>query len=878
MSMEIPNSINGAWNRAVEDKQITKEEFEKDILGAAISDDGKIDDTERAFLSNLKSKLVDAGIATKGKVPVSDINFGTQETKTTTTSIPDDAKVVTKPDTKVIVDSKPVVTDTKATVDSKPVVTDTKAKVDSKPVVTDTKATVDSKPVVTDTKTSSYVPNINSIQINSSSITDSTAVNSPANYATVANASLPYELMPSALTPEVPVLLNWTGYNQQVNSAFSQAFGVSSTGGIPVLPDSKTAPILEAFGAGTVKQLQQKVGATQTEKFDPETYFRTKTYVATKINDSQNVSTLNTLKGILDTLGNDNEVNMMKKVVDKRIESVENAKGDREVLQNYINNTNNIVAKADPNSVKSLLNAKVEVNGEFKKIPDRLQDIPQVIEMHNQAIGKLDNAIAIVKPKLEQLLKDVNSIVTDAVKDGLTTGKLDKLNAAKTKIDETIAKSDLKNTEDAKEVKTKAVGIIDSTIKVINDINGLIDKSKWTKDDMEKAKTLVGQLPEGDLKTRLQKAIEKHSGNIVADNNNNTNNNTPINYDVKTTLDGLHDVIGNGFFNLQNTDGTKAMFQLIAKQGIMPDAIKKMTVEDQTRAINILADKGASSFDIAIARTIYDNLNSSANVDKDINKKALANVKAASSVENFDSFKVDEKTYASGLIRSISSDTLLGHEVEAALTMARGIMNGEVSKSVLGKLNGYDIESLAKFIEKKGSANEKSAYFQTLAKAYNDDVSVSIENLNKEQKAQVVKETLSIPNVNEGKLDSMVKKAGKWAIYETVRNQNLNDSQLAVLGKHVDGDQMADKPDVGAKILVGMIKTYNKQEEVKEETKLLSLSDISKYVDDVDKDWFDDDDVMRIVLSQLGDGPGSEYAKFNEHSPATLGKMWKISD
>jgi len=862
MSMEIPNSISGAWNKAIEDKQITKEEFEKDILGAAISDDGKIDDTERAFLSNLKSKLVDAGIATKGKVPVSDINFG-ETKKTADNNVPNDAKVV----------EKPTLTVKEGKIDGDKPILDGKGKVegDKRPMPDDKARVEGNKVSVGENKsTSSYVSNINSIQIHSSSINDSTNVESPANYVNIANTALPVELM-SDLTNEVPVLLS-----QQVNPSFAEeSFGTKSANG--ALPDNKVTPILEAFGAGTVKQLQQTVGANQTERFDPETYFKTKTYVATKINDTQNVSTLGKLKDILNTLGNDSEVSMMKTVVDKRIDTVENAKNDRESLQNCITNTNNIVAKADPNSVKGLLGAKVEVNNEFKKLPTRLQDIPQVIAIQKQAIEKLDGAIGVARPKLEQLLKDVNSIVTEAVKDGLTTGKLNKLNEAKTKIDEVIAKSDLKNTEDAKEVKSKSTGIIDSTIKVINDINGLIDKAKWTKDDMDKAKTLVSQLPDGDLKTRLQKAIEKHSGNIVTDNNSG-NNSTPINYDIKTTLEGLHDVIGNGFFNLQNTDGTKAMFQLIAKQGVMSDAIKKMTVEDQTRAINILADKGSSSFDLAIAKKIYDNLNSSANVDKDIDKKALSSVKASSSVENFESFKIDDKTYANGLIRSISSDTLLGHEVEAALTMARGIMNGEVSKSVLGKLNSYDIESLAKFIEKKGSANEKGAYFQTLAKAYNEDVPVSIESLNKEEKAQIVKETLSIPNINESKLDTMVKKAGKWAIFETVRNQNLNDSQLATLGKHVDGDQMADKPDVGAKILVSMIKTFNKQEEVKPETKSLELSHITKYVDDVDKDWFDDDDVMRIVLSQLGDGPGSEYAKFNEHSPATLGKMWKISD
>jgi uncharacterized protein YunC (DUF1805 family) len=234
---------------------------------------------------------------------------------------------------------------------------------------------------------------------------------------------------------------------------------------------------------------------------------------------------------------------------------------------------------------------------------------------------------------------------------------------------------------------------------------------------------------------------------------------------------------------------------------------------------------------------------------------------------------MDITAYVKGMKFSIGADRM-GSEQEAALTMARGIMNGEVPRDALGKLSRYDLSELTAFVEKKGSKEEKNVLLNTVAKAYNDGTSVNIDSLDKGDKAKVVKGVLDIDGVNESKVSDLLKKAGKKTIFETVRNENLNDRQLSIVGKHVDGDDMADEPDVGAKLLVGMVKTYNKQED----KPAVEIGDIRKYIDQVDKDWWEDDDTMKLVLKGLGDGPDSDYAKFQKLAPQTLDKIWKIAD
>lgn len=823
--MQIPNSLQDAWKKVTQDQSISVDDY-KELVKAAVPNakDEELDESEAKFLTSLKSQLEKNDIANKGSVPIGVLNFGDEPAPVDNTQ-----KSAPVPKTDDQTDE--------TTTESVPENTASNAKVESAPV---------------------------------SSLLQGRA---PISFP-----------IPEPQLPTTPVLLNWPGYNKQINTAFATAFGEKPPSGnkIPVLSTAKATPIIQAFGAGTIKQLQQTVGAKQDNIFGPETYFRAKTHVATEINNNQDVQKLTQLKSILGVLGNDPEVDKMKSILDQRISVAQDFLNTRQALQNYFDNINSIVGHADPKKMESLVNAKGQLQAELEKLPASMRGLQQVADAHKEANAMVDNAIKVLQADLDnqdianqkkQLVGELNAILNNAVTAGLTTGDANKVKDGKNQVEAAVNKyPKVKDSEDIKALKQQALGILDATVTKVDTINALIVKKDWTPEDNASAVKFLGELPPGDFKNKLAAAIEAHSDAAKLKEKNRSN--------LKTTEEGLHDVIGNGFWNLENKDGTKGLFQLVSKQGLLPEAITKMNVDDQTRAIKILTkdvkfDKlsDGDNFNIAIARSIYENLSKSANVDGDIKDKVLIYLKKEPAPQEFSAYNMDITSYVKGMKFSIGADRI-GSEQEAALTMARGIMNGEVPRTALGELNRYDLSELAKFVEKKGSKEEKNVLLNTVAKAYNDGVAVSIESLDKSDKAKVVKGVLDIDGVNETKVSDLLKKAGKSTIFETVRNENLNDRQLSIVGKHVDGDDMADEPDVGAKILVGMVKTYNKQEDKPP----VEIGDIRKYIDQVDNDWWEDDDTMKLVLKGLGDGPDSDYAKFQKLAPATLDKIWKIAD
>ena len=848
--MQIPNSLQDVWKKVSNDKSISLDDY-KQLVNAAVpnGEDSELDTNEATFLKTLKSDLVEKNDVTKGPVPLNKLSFSTE-------SAGAENAVQAEPPVK-------------------------------------TEAPVQATAPVQET--SEEAPQYDA------------AASGPAIQQSEEKLSAPQEgygfnkspitfPLPQADLPKAPVLLDWTGYNKQVNNAFSSAFGEkpAPSGVNPFLPKAKAEPILDAFGMGTVKQFQQMTGAIkQDNKFGPETFYSAKTYMATQINKTENIEGLTKLQSQINYLGNDGEIDKMKAALSERIDSVQNYLQNRTAIEGYFKNINNILGNANPKDMPSLKNAKAGLESEFNKLGPKLQAIPQVQDANKEAMGRVNSAINTLQAELDeiekqkqaelekqQILKDkaslvgeLNDVVKNAVTAGLTTGDIGKINEGKTQVGATMEKyPKVKDMDDMKAAKEQALKTLDDAGNKINTINNLIGKKDWTKDESELAVKLLGELPNGALKDKLSKAIDGHSEAAKLKEKNRSN--------LPTTREGLHDVIGNGFWNLENKDGTKGLFQLVAKQGLLDEAIVKMKVEDQTEAIKLLTkdvkfDKMSSGdqFNVAIARSIYQNLSQSANIDKEVKDKTLLYLKKEDAPKDFSNFNVDLKSYVNGMKFSIGSHRI-GSEQEAALTMARGIINGEVSRAALGHLNRYELEDLTKFVQKKGSSGEKNVLLNTVAKAYNDGVAVNIDSLDKGDKAKVVKGVLDIDNVNESKVSDLLKKAGKKTTFELVRHENLSDKQLAIVGKHSDGDTMADEPDVGGKLLVGMIKNYNKQDQ----GSVVSIGDIRKYIDQVDSDWTEDDDTMRAALKGLGDGPGSDYAKFRELAPATLDKIWKVAD
>jgi hypothetical protein len=119
----------------------------------------------------------------------------------------------------------------------------------------------------------------------------------------------------------------------------------------------------------------------------------------------------------------------------------------------------------------------------------------------------------------------------------------------------------------------------------------------------------------------------------------------------------------------------------------------------------------------------------------------------------------------------------------------------------------------------------------------------------------------------------MVKQMGKSVIFEAVNKEDIPDNQLANLARFTNGDDMADNQDAAVKLLLAMIREYNRDQKG-----TVSLDNINTFIDQVDKDWWDDDDIMKKVLRELKDGPESDYARFKALAPQTMDKIWKISD
>lgn len=816
--MQIPNHLQDVWKKITQDDgQISKDEFTELVRAAAPNGDADLDATEEQFLVKLKSDLEQNGIATKGAVPVGVLSF----------------------------DAPPV--------QSQP-------QVKQEPV---------SQPETQQNYQAAQSP--------------ASPKEEYGNFAPPDN-SVPFPL-PDVNFPEVPVDNNWQGYTREGNAAFASAFNEPMPPGnmVPVLPPTKSQQITEAFGFGSIEQMQQNVGAKQDKRFGPETYFKTKAVMATNINATQDFDRLSQMRNILGVLGNDPQIHQMRSILDQRIQLAQQSGLMKQMVQDYVSNVNTLLSQADPASMESLVSTKGQLEQQFKSLPGILQNHPPVQEIQTEAMGRINAAIEALQAKdkqlgemKNQLAGELNQLVRATVAEGLKTGDAELVRAAKPKVGETIEKfPEIKDLPDVKELGEKAIKVLDNAANLIDEINALINKPNWNDADMDKANQFLNQLPEGPFKDKLAAAIEKNSaaGKLKDKNRSNLN----------TVREGLHDVIGNGFWNLENSEGTRGMFQLIAKQGLLDEAITKMNVDDQTRAIKVLTEEinfkkggpktSADEFNVAIADYIYNSLSESADVDDEIKKHARKHLKNTESPTTFDNFNIDINDFSKGLSFSIGSDRI-GSEKKAALTMARGIINGEVSRAVLGKLDKYEIKDLTKFVQKEGSSAEKNEFLNTVSQAYHEGVDVRIDKLDKRDKGKVIKGVLEIDNVNEGKLGKLVDHAGKGAVIETVRNERLNDRQLAILAKHTNGDKMADEPDVGAKLLTGMIKTYNKQED----NSPVKIGDIRSYIDEVDKDWWEDDDTMRIVLSQLGDGPGSEYQKFQDLAPATLDKIWKISD
>lgn len=536
---------------------------------------------------------------------------------------------------------------------------------------------------------------------------------------------------------------------------------------------------------------------------------------------------------------------------------------------------------ADAGSLKSKVGtpdfdkAKATLQADYNSLPEDIKNKPEV-----QAAYKAATETPNLTPK-QKLFGQINEIINATVNEALKTGDMSKFTVAKLEIEKLVAANpELANDPEIAKIKAiltgaaPARGESNAVYKAIDTIQGtktLLNKPDWSKADYTKAQTYIQDkdFVDGPFKQSLVSKAQSYEATKAKDKV----------ADQKTAVKGIEDVIGKGFLNAANKEGTAAIFQSLSAKGELDDTLKRLKADDQMRVMKLLAESN-DEFNLAIAKKIYNNLSSISNVDDDL-KPALRD-----KIKNFNPKETEVKegdkttkkldydintperkeTFAKGLKYS------LYNEKEAALTMTRNIIDGTVSSDVLTKFSKEELEMMTKLVGNKGHKGEKQELLDIISGTYAKGDKVDVDYLKREDKAQVIKGLLDNEHIDESQLDELIKKSGKKVVFEVVNKNELTDKQLVVLARHSNGDEMADEPKVGAKMLLAMIRSYNKDQTS------VSYSDISKFVDQIDKDWTEDDDVMKIVLRELGDGPDSEYAKFQALAPSVLDRIRHIAE
>ena len=586
------------------------------------------------------------------------------------------------------------------------------------------------------------------------------------------------------------------------------------------------------------------------------------------------------------------DIAKFSELIDKKIEKIKNPTA--EVKVDKPTEVSTEAPKVDTKKLEGYNQLKEQATAQIAKLKGEIEaakDNKPLVEEKSKELktweSTLDELVKVKIPTEEKKVafSEINSVIDKATKDALTTGKLEPFTVARQEVEKIVAKyKGLEGDGDIKKIKSILAGDKESeniklssgnqvmkAINTIDNTNKIIDKPTITREDYNKGKELIKELPKGEFQEKLQAKLTSYENRKAGEAVKNK----------ETLKSGLEDTIGNGFFNAANKEGTRALFQTMAKDDDFEARLKRLKPDDQVKAMKILAE-GDDPFSLAIARNMFYNSRSHSDIDAEFSKKELEKISGKTNKKDIESevakldkekvkpdfskFEVNKNDFAAGLKYSLYS------EKEAAVSMVRAINDGKVSPSVLSKFDEYEINDMVKLLDKKGTKEEKEDFMSLISSAYNSGENININYLNKDTKAQIMSSVLSTEPVNEKKLAEIIETGGKSTVFELVNKGSLNDKQLSILAKNTNGDTMSDDIKVSSKMLGAMIKTYN--QDPKNTT--VSLKDINKFIDEIGKDR-DRDEVMKRLIDELGDGPSSQYQKFKELAPATLDKMWNMS-
>ncbi|MFN8576639.1 MAG: hypothetical protein U0354_07265 [Candidatus Sericytochromatia bacterium] len=602
-----------------------------------------------------------------------------------------------------------------------------------------------------------------------------------------------------------------------------------------------------------------KPSTTETPTTTPTSTTNTTSKTTSEI--KKDIDTLNALIKLRDAILKDPSLGSLE-TTEKKISDLM-----PKIKDAFINDVKGLTTRlASPDFVKD----KDAIKTNYNLLPDSLKNDPEIK-------SSMDSIERVTAKQI--VFAKINDVITLTVNEALKTGDMSKFTTAKNEVQRIIdSNPEIANDPEVQKIKailsgaapTESTGnnFVYRAIDTIKTTNSLLDKTNWTKADYAKAQELLNAnndptskdpngekfFIKGDFRTKLEDKLKLHEVGKAREKEE----------DKKTSLKGIEDVGGRGLFNAANKDGAIAIFQSLAAKNELEETIKRMKHDDQIRIMKMLAETG-DKFNLSIAKKIYEIASTSSNIDDEIKPKLRDKIKEADSKE-LNKYPINQDNFYKGLQYSMYS------EKEAAMTMIRDIIGGTVPSSILSKFNSEEIAIMTDLLSKNGHFGEKDEFLSLISGNYSKGDSVNIDMMSKTEKAQVIKGVLDNPNIDETKLDALIDKAGKKVVFDLVNNYELTNKQLVILAKHSDGDTMANQPKVASKMLLAMI-----NENIKDPNSV-SLADINKFIDEIDKDWTEDDDVMKLVLSQMGDGPDSIYAKFQKLAPATLDKIRHIAE
>jgi hypothetical protein len=416
-----------------------------------------------------------------------------------------------------------------------------------------------------------------------------------------------------------------------------------------------------------------------------------------------------------------------------------------------------------------------------------------------------------------------------------------------------------------------------------------LQKNLDTNNLNEQEKTFLKSLAPALTETILVKnGSSQHTFDFVDNNKsdektmNADNKIIPSEYAKSTlpkSIEILRDFIGIGAFKKSVPPILpKVLLKVIAKQGLLDETLNQLSNDERIRAFNIITNgPKVDSGDLMIAKAIK-NSNPLISKETGINIINIINLSPNKNVDNveinFKNIKISEDEVDFVLSQAKSNH----NKWNTKEFLLRGIADGKIPLENFQKINTFQ-NGFPGF-----SIEDRKVLFNTL-KNSNQDIPTKLKNLtdidldygNEKEFLKFISNEPKLPEDFELPLSAIDKltKMGITPTYFKLINEEgvLTDKELAALGKHVNGDTMANDPKAAAKILTAMIKTYNNNQ-----NEPVTLKNIEKFIKQVDKDWFKDDNVMRLVLKSLGNGSNSELEKFKKLAPATLDSIRKIAD